>query len=38
MEVTSKRGMIYKTKYDLIAYICVGATLLIGVGTWILMR
>jgi hypothetical protein len=42
MEVASKssttRDMIYKTKYDLIAYISIGVAMLLGVATWMLMR
>jgi len=38
MEVTSKRGMIYKTKYDLIAYVSIGIAILLGAGMWMLMR
>jgi hypothetical protein len=43
MEVASKssttnRNMIYKTKYDVIAYVSVGVALLLGVGIWMLTR
>lgn len=38
MEMTSKENVIYKTKYDLIAYISIVLAIIIGAAIWMLIK